>query len=255
MRLLFLMTLFTLMQACSKPVDSLKPLPRIAVVAIYYDMNIYQFLPTMGIQDTMFAKFSGKVSQRSMHETLLNQFFIEFMRRTKQQSNISIVRPLKLLDTSLMKDKTTDIVYEYLLDPYDPIDISNQVFMAGLAERLNVDAVAEIRIRFAINTDEVTLWEEYADPYAETLVSQRMQVRAGHETSHLRTIIELIVVDRFANKVYEERRFVDTQSDHIVIDDYDLAFDGGVSPKLLEQGLMDWIYDWVEYLPKYSEEP
>ena len=136
--------------------------------------------------------------------------------------------------------------------PYDPINISNHIFMAGLADRLNVDAVADIKIFYAVHLDELTLWEEYNDPYAETLVSYRRQLKDGHDTSELRTTIRITVVDRYANQLFDEIRFVDTHSDQIVINDRDLSFDGGVSPKLLQKGLSDWLQDWVDYLPKYN---
>ena len=37
--------------------------------------------------------------------------------------------------------------------------------------------------------------------------------------------------------------------DSIVVDDRDLSFDGGISPKLLQMGLNDWLADWLNYLP------
>jgi hypothetical protein len=38
-----------------------------------------------------------------------------------------------------------------------------------------------------------------------------------------------------------------------VIDNDDLNFDGGVSPKLLRKGLDEWLFDWVQYIPKYTQ--
>ena len=250
MRLILLVVL-VFVYGCSKPVDVLQETPKIALVNVVYDTNIYLYSPTEGIKDNVFAPFSGKLSQFSMHETLLNEFLIEFMRKTKLRSDVSFVRPLKLLNTSLLSGEEGIIQYEYILDPYDPIDISNAVFMAGLAKTLNVDAVAAISITYAVYLDEVTLWEEYNDPYAKTLSSHRMQVQYGHETSYLRTQIKLVVVDQFANTIYTESRYVDVDSDDVVIDNNDLNFDGGVSPKLLRKGLNEWLFDWAKYIPKY----
>ena len=245
--------IFLIVYGCSKPVDVLQKTPKIALVNVSYDANIYLYSPTQGIKDDVFAPFSGKLSQYTMHETLLNEFLIEFMRKTKTRSDVSFVRPLKLLNTSLLTGEEGIIQYEYILDPYDPIDISNTVFMAGLANTLNVDAVVAVSITYAVYLDEVTLWEEYNDPYAKTLSSHRMQVQYGHETSYLRTQIKLVVVDRFANTIYNESRYVDVDSDDVVIDNNDLNFDGGVSPKLLRKGLDEWLFDWVQYIPKYTQ--
>ena len=151
-----------------------------------------------------------------------------------------------------IKEANGEIRYEFMLDPYDPIDITDTVFMAGLAKKLAVDAVVQIDISYAVYLDEKTLWEEYKDPYAQTLAVYRMQLSEGHETSQLRTTIRMTVVDRYANTIYDETRFLDTDSDQILIDDRDLNFDGGVSPKLLQRGLNDWLNDWVDYLPKYE---
>ncbi|MEK9726765.1 MAG: hypothetical protein VW397_01520 [Candidatus Margulisiibacteriota bacterium] len=235
---------------CSKPIDSLKGRPRVALVNVNYDANFYLFKPSFGVTTEIYAPFSGKSEQMVMHETMLNEFVIDLMRSTKAKANLSIVRPLKLLNTSLMQDASNEIVYEYMLDPYDPIDINDTVFMAGLARLLDVDAVMQLNIGFAVYLDEKTLWEEYNDPYAETLTVYRMQLKQGHETSQLRTTVQMVVVDQFGSKIYDETRFVITDSDQIIIDDRDLNFDGGVSPKLLEMGLQDWLQDWVDYLPQ-----
>ena len=219
-----------LISGCSTPIDSLRPLTRIALVSIDYDPNIYYFHPNEGIDnDRMYAQFSGDPNQQTIHDYMLNEFLVDVMSETAKQSSISIVRPLQLLNTSLMQDDSTRIRYEYLLDPYDPIDISNKVFMAGLAKRLTVDAVAHISITFAVYLDEKMLWEEYNDPYAQTLSSYRMQAKLGHETSQLRTIISIIVVDQLGDKIYDETRYVDTDSDQVHVDDRDLSFDGGIA--------------------------
>ncbi len=252
MRLMLLLILFSLLQACSKPIDILKETPKVAIVRINYDSNIYLFTPTTQVSDRLYTPFSGKYEQTIMHETLLNEFIVDLMKKTKTRSDISIVRPLKLLNTTLMQDANGEIRYEFMLDPYDPIDITDTVFMAGLAKKLAVDAVVQIDISYAVYLDEKTLWEEYKDPYAQTLAVYRMQLSEGHETSQLRTTIRMTVVDRYANTIYDETRFLDTDSDQILIDDRDLNFDGGVSPKLLQRGLNDWLNDWVDYLPKYE---
>ncbi len=250
MRVLLFFIVFILLQACSKPIDQLKPLNRIALISVQYDPNIYYFHPHTWVDPTkVYAAFSGEPWQFQMHETILNEFLTDLMSQTVKYSDISIVRPLKLLNTSLMKDDK-QLHYEYLLDPYDPIDISNRVFMAGLAQRLNVDAVVALTIRFSVHLDEKMLWEEYKDPYARTLNAQRIQLKQGHETSLLKTEISLTVVDSLAVNLYEESRFVLTDSDNIHVDDRDLSFDGGVSPKLLRLGLDEWLKDWTNYLPK-----
>lgn len=239
---------------CSKPVDTLLPLKRIAIVSVVYDPNIYTFHPHQGV-DTgrIYAKFSDQPDQVQMHEHMLNEFLVDVMTDTVKKSNISFVRPLQLLNTTLMQPAGSVIRYEYMLNPYDPIDINNRSFMAGLANRLMVDAVVEIKVMFAVHLDEKMLWEEYKDPYAQTLKSYRMQVQEGHETSQLRTTIEIQVVSNLGDVIYKESRFVDTDSDQIHISDTDLSFDGGVSPKLLRLGLDQWLYDWVSYLPEGNE--
>ena len=228
----------------------MKSLNRIALISVQYDPNIYYFHPHTWVDPTeVYATFSGDPTQAQIHENILNEFLTDLMTQTVKYSDISIVRPLKLLNTSLMKDDQK-LHYEYLLDPYDPIDISNRVFMAGLAQRLNVDAIVAITINFAVHLDEKMLWEEYKDPYARTLNAHRMQVKKGHETSLLKTTIRLTVVDQTATQIYDESRFVVSDSDLIHIDDRDLSFDGGVSPKLLQLGLNQWLTDWSNYLPK-----
>ena len=254
MRLIFCLAVLIL-TGCSKPIDTLLPLKRMAIVSVTYDPNIYYFHPHSGIDsDRMYAPFSGDPSQSQIHEMMLNEFLIDVMSDTVKRSGISIVRPLQLLNTSLMQDNGAMIRYEYLLDPYDPIDISNQVFMAGIAKKLMVDAVVQIQVSFAVHLDEKMLWQEYKDPYAETLNSYRMQVRRGHETSRLRTTVSIVVVDKNADTIYNESRFVDTDSDQVHVDDRDLSFDGGISPKLLRLGLDQWLNDWVSYLPEVYED-
>ena len=249
MRLFCWLFCIVVLSACSKPIDTLRSYDRIALVAVKYDPNIYYFHPHMWVDPTrVYAEFTGKPGQSQIHENMLNEFLVDIMSDTVERTDISIVRPLKLLNTSLMQTPSI-ILYEYLLDPYDPIDINNRVFMAGLAERLNVDAVCELTISFAVHLDEKMLWEEYKDPYAKTLNAHRMQVKRGHESSLLKTTIGLTVVDRLGNTVYQESRYVVSHSDSIVVDDRDLSFDGGISPKLLQMGLNDWLADWLNYLP------
>ena len=250
---LFVLLFVSLMMACSKPIDTLLPLRRIAIVSVKYDPNIYKFQPSGGVSNDVYAAFSNQPDHAQLHEHMLNEFLVDLMTDTVKKSNLSIVRPLNLLNTTLMHESGTLICYEYLLNPYDPIDIRNRPFMAGLAKKLLVDAVVEIKISFAVHLDEKMLWEEYNDPYAKTLNSYRMQVQHGHETSQLRTTVELHVVNQLGDVIYHESRFVDTNSDQISVSDTDLSFDGGVSPKLLRLGLDRWMHDWVSYLPEYKE--
>ena len=120
-------------------------LEKVALVSVKYDPSIYKFVKPHGIDFTItYSNFSGDVSQGHTHVMILNEFITNLMTDTVNKSGISIVRPLKLLNTSLMSDSDQIIQYEYLLKPYDPIDINNHVFMAGLANQLNVDAVAEV---------------------------------------------------------------------------------------------------------------
>lgn len=250
---MFGLLLLGLLMACSKPIDTLLPLKRLAIVSVVYDPNIYMFHPNDGVKyHQVYAKFSDQPDQIQMHEHMLNEFLVDVMADTVKKSNISIVRPLKLLNTTLMQDAGSVIRYEYMLNPYDPIDITDHVFMAGLAKRLLVDAVVEIKVSFAVHLDEKMLWEEYKDPYAQTLNSYRMQLQQGHETSRLRTTVQFQVVSKDGDLIYRESRFVDTDSDQITVTDTDLSFDGGVSPKLLRLGLNQWLHDWVTYLPEYK---
>ena len=254
MRLFIFFIFIGLFQACSKPLEPLMQLEKVAMVSINYDPSIYKFVKPHGIDySIMYSNFSGDVSQRHTHVMILNEFITDLMTDTVDKSGISLVRPLKLLNTSLMDSSGLMVRYEYLLKPYDPIDIDDQLFMAGLANQLNVDAVVQIDISFGIHLDEKTLWEEYNDPYAGALNSKRLQLRQGHLTSELRTSITMTVVDDNADLIYKETRFVDSHSDQIRIDDRDLVFDGGVSPKLLQLGLSDWLDDWVDYLPDYMD--
>ena len=117
------------------------------------------------------VSLKGGSNQIKVHELLLNEFLTDIMSRTLEATDISFVRPLKLVNTSLLYDNQSKIYYEYLLDPYDAIDINNHIFMAGLAERLNVDAVVDIRIYFGILLDNKMLWDEYKDPFENTLPS------------------------------------------------------------------------------------
>lgn len=254
MRLVIFIIFIGLLQACTKPLEPLMKLEKVALVSVKYDPSIYKLVKPHGIDFTItYSNFSGDVSQGHTHVMILNEFITNLMTDTVNKSGISIVRPLKLLNTSLMSDSGQIIQYEYLLKPYDPIDINNHVFMAGLANQLNVDAVAEVDIKFGIHLDEKTLWQEYNDPYAGTLNSKLLQLKEGHLTSELRTSITIKVVDTNADLIYEETRYVDSHSDQIRIDDRDLVFDGGVSPKLLQLGFSDWINDWVDYLPDYMD--
>ena len=66
------------LMGCSKPIDTLLPLKRMAIVSVTYDPNIYYFHPHSGIDsDRMYAPFSGDPSQSQIHEMMLNEFLID----------------------------------------------------------------------------------------------------------------------------------------------------------------------------------
>ena len=76
---------------------------KIALVAVEYDPTIYTFDSNHGIDfDVPFAEFNNDPSIRDYHERLLNEFLVDLMGQTKLISDISIVRPLTLVDTSLL---------------------------------------------------------------------------------------------------------------------------------------------------------
>jgi hypothetical protein len=235
--------------SCATPFQSLQSVESVAVVALRYDPTVYMLDPKMGVEkDKVFAAFTGTQKQRASHDHMLNGFLVDLMTKTIKVTDVRFVRPLKLLNTSLLTDTDARLQYEYLLDPYDPINIDNHVFMAGLAKRLKVDAVADVRISFALYTDDKTLWDEYKDPYENTSSSYRLQLREGHKTSLLRTTIAIKVVNTEGDIIYNESRFVDVPSEDIDVTDTDLAFPGGVSPKFIEFGLDEWLRDWVQYI-------
>ena len=68
------------------------------------------------------------------------------------------------------------------------------------------------------------------------------------DTSQLRTEITITVVDQYADQIYQETRFVDVDTDMVHVEDADLAFPGGVSPKLIDLGLKHWLDDLERYL-------
>ncbi len=254
MRVLLLIFMSVFMQSCSKPLEPLMKIDTIGIISIKYDPTIYHLNKNHGIDfSNPYSLFSKEPSQTQTHVMILNEFVTDFMTKTVDKSGISIVRPLKLLNTTDLQEDNSIIRYEYLLKPYDPIDFSDYTSVAGLSWLVSVDAVAEISISYGIYLDEKTLWEEYKDPYAETLNSKRLQLDYGHASSELRTLITLTVVDSNANLIYKETRFVDSISEQIQIDDRDLSFDGGVSPKLLRLGLKEWLDDWINYLPDYLD--
>jgi hypothetical protein len=239
---------------CRKPIDALMGMNRIAIVAIHYDATIRTFTPKMGVnRDVVYAEFSETPASTRMHEQVLNAFLIQWMRQTLVQSDVAIVRPLKLINTTNLRDSNGYIYYEYLLDPYDPIDISDTLFMAGLADRLGVDAVAKVAVSYAIYRDDNTVWDEYKDPHVHTMPGIRRQLRHGHQSSQLRTTIRLTVVSQGAVIMYDETRYIDTTSEYITVSDQDLSFDGGVSPKWLAAGMRAWLKDWQVYLPKQPQ--
>ena len=234
---------------CTKPIDSVREFNRIAIVYVAYDPTIYMFDPQRGVDtDIAFAEFTGSQQLRRFHERSLNSFLVELMMRTKRRSGISIVRPLALLDTSLMQDSDHLIRYEYLLDPYDPIDINDRVFMAGLAQRLDVDAVVSIQISFAVSIDDTGMWTDFKDRTGQVL-SYRQQLKQSHDQSLLRTQVQFDVIDQYASHIYSEVRFMDVSGDQVSISDADLVFPGGISSRLLDAGLSQWLNDWERYLP------
>jgi hypothetical protein len=235
--------------ACRRPIDELTPPIHIALIALYYDPVIYGMDPHGRIDaNTVYVAYSGKPQQRAMHYRVWNDFINRWMIQT-QAAGIDVTRPLNVLDTSLMHESSRGFVYEYLLDPYDPIDSTNHAFMAGLAQRLGVDAVAIIAITWGLDRDEQLLWNEYADPYNQPLPSVRQQLQMGYETSVLHMGVTMTVIDRSGQVRYTEKRTVGTPSDGITVDDRDLQFDGGVSPKLLAEAVNRWLVDWSRYLP------
>ena len=248
MFLAMMMAICVCLFSCSKPIDNLQNIQKIALISVIYDPTIYTFRPHEYIDKSLvFASFTGSQKQRMFHEHQLNEFLIQLMAKTAA-TNIAIVRPLMFVNTSLLQDKDQFIRYEYLLDPYDPIDTRNHVFMANLANRIGVDAVISMTISFAIYTDKKSLWEEINDPYSYPSSSYQIQLRAGHKASKLRVSIAVSVIDSYAKEVYSETRFVDFVSDKVSISDTDLRFPGGVSPALIELGLTDWLHDWARYI-------
>ena len=237
-----------LLCGCATPFESISTPAKIAIVSVHYDPNIYAASKNNIDYSQTYATYSKTPKQERMHEEQLNQFLIDLMTQTRRYSDISIVRPLRLLNTSLFQNQDAMIRYEYLLDPYDPIDINDRVFMTGIAKRLKVDAVMFIGIAFAIHVDQTTLWDEYKNPHEQTVSSFRMQLKKGHQSSVFKTSIQMVVVDQMANEIYKETRFVDTVSEHIRITNQDLEYDGGVSPQLISAGLSDWLRDWKNYI-------
>ena len=79
-------------------------------------------------------------------------------------------------------------------------------------------------------------------------MSYRQRIRESHQTSQLRTRITITVVDQYAERIYQESRYVDVDTDLISVQDTDLKFPGGVSPKLIDLGLKRWLDDWEQYL-------
>ena len=237
--------------SCGKPVDRLLKSRKVAIVAVHYNPSVYMLDGDLKLaSDVPYSLFTGDPMQLKKHELILNEYLTDLMLRTSEVSDVRLVRPLKLVNTSLLYDDNATLHYEYLLDPYDPIDIQNRTFMAGLAQRLAVDAVAQIDISFGIQLDEKMLWDEFKDPHEQTIPSYRMQLYRGHKTSWLRTRVHITVIDQYASQIYNEVRFVDTASERVTITDNDLTFDGGVSPKLFQLGVADWLNDWANYLPE-----
>ena len=237
------------LMSCSKPVDQLMSLNRIALVSVEYDPTIYTFEQGYDIDtDIAYAEFTGSEQFRLYHERNLNQFLTDLMTRTTRKSGISIVRPLTFVNTSLMNVKDDVVRYEYLLEPYDPIDINNRVFMAGIANRMNVDAVVKIMVQFAVSIDETSMWTDFEDRTGQVL-SYRQQLKQSHDESMLRSEVTIIVVDKYADLIYSESRFVNVSGSSISVTEADLKFPGGISPRLLMHGLKQWLNDWELYLP------
>ena len=120
--------------------------------------------------------------------------------------------------------------------------------MAGIANRMNVDAVVKIMIQFAVSVDDTGMWTDFEDRTGNVL-SYRQQLRQSHDESILRSVVTLVVVDKHADQLYFESRFVDVSGDLISVTDEDLKFPGGISPRLLSLGLKEWLNDWELYLP------
>lgn len=244
-----LMVCFVAVSGCRKPIDSFQAIERIGVVSIHYDPNIYTFEPHQGIEKSKpYAPFSWQATHVQVHERILGAWLDQFITQTQAATGVAIVRSPMLMNTTLMQDPQVYLQFEHALVPYDPIDMVNGAFLSGLSNQLGVNAVMHIHIAFAIQLDQKMLWDEYKDPFEPTVSSYRMQVKDGHKTSRLRTQIALVVVDERGNRMYDEVRYVDTNSDTIRITSADLNYDGGVSPSLIQQGLSDWLANWRDYL-------
>ena len=96
-------------------------------------------------RSNVYAEFTGETKYREFHERSLNEFLVELMSEPILKLGVSIVRPLTLIDTSLMQDNDTRIRYEYLLSHTTPlilmIDCLWLDYWSGC-----VDAVAKVQI-------------------------------------------------------------------------------------------------------------
>lgn len=233
---------------CTGPLDSLKGLNQMALVSIRYDANIYTFHPHMGVnRDNVYAPFSNTPTALANHNELLIDYLKDLKHTMMNRIGIEWVYPRQLVNTSLLSSTPGGIQYEYLLDPYDPIDRANRPFMAGLAQSLNVDAVVGLSVSYAIYVDPTTFWDDYSGPLTPTSPMLGPELRAEHESSLLRTTVDVVIVARDGQVLYEASHAVDTPSDRILVDNQDLNTDGGVALPLLKQGVRDWINDWVPY--------
>lgn len=238
-----------ILAGCTQPIDWMRQPVSVALVSVEYDANMGTFDPKTGIHPTVqFAAFSGDAFQEATHESLLSDFLADWTLMSQAQTKVQIHRPNRFLNTSLMTAGEHRLMYEYMRQPYDPIDPSDLALMSGLARRLQVDAVCAIRISFAVYVDTKTLWDEYKDPYQTTVPSYRIQLQRGHEPSLLRTTVTMMVVGQDGKSWLNASRYVDTSADAITIDDTDLKYDGGVSPKWIRAGLLAWLADWDQYL-------
>ena len=146
---------------CRGPLDSLKELNQMALVSIRYDANIYMFHPHMGVnRDNVYAPFSNTPTALAKHNELLIDYLMDLKQMVMNRIGIDLVFPRQLVNTSLLSDTLASIQYDYLLDPYDPIDMANRSFVAGLAHALDVDAVVGLTISYAIYVDRTTFWDE-----------------------------------------------------------------------------------------------
>lgn len=236
------------MTGCTHPFQRLESVESMAIVSVTYNATMHVLDVHQGLLDAVFVGGQMNASMRRHHEVVLTQFLAQLMQQVNDATILSLKRPARLVNTSLMHATDAIIQYEYLLEPYDPIDMNHRLFMSGLAKRLNVTAVMGIDIQFGLWIDQQDLWDDMTKNGPN--VPYRQAVSDSHESSIFRTQVTITIVDHEANLIVSDTSYVDTQSDGIAITNLDLAFPGGVSPKLIENGLNQWLNEWLRLLPE-----